>query len=136
MPSAKPWWTVLSCRRRRYWKRLRGEATVHSHDWAHDRSAAFLPPDASWAPHFAEIQLHAPHWFQGTGTHDADPFVVALAKHERLLVVTYEGKKFSGDPAKISTVKRSMPHICRAVGVDVADIARSWSTWAWCFHDG
>jgi hypothetical protein len=99
----------------------RGDVSLY--DWAHDRSLAFLPPSASWTPHFAEIQHHAPHWFEGTGTHDADPFVVALAKQERLVVVTYEGKKFSGEPAKISTIKRSMPHICKAVGVDVADIA-------------
>lgn len=98
----------------------RGDAALY--EWARDRSQAFLPPDTSWGRHLAEIRRHAPHWFEGTGSHDADPFVVALAKQEGLLVVTYEGKKFSGEPAKISTVKRSMPHICRAVGVETADI--------------
>jgi hypothetical protein len=101
---------------------IRRRGDIDLYDWANDRSTAFLPPDATWAPHFAEIQIHAPHWFTGTGSHDADPFVVALAKRQSLTVVTYEGKKFSGDPAKVSTLKRSMPHVCRAIGVKVADL--------------
>ena len=92
------------------------------YEWANDRAAAFLPPDPSWTLHFAEIEQHAPHWFAGTGTHDADPFVVALAKAEGLTVVTYEGQKFSGELSKISTYKRSMPHICAAMKVNVADV--------------
>jgi hypothetical protein len=98
----------------------RGDADLY--DWARERTTAFLPVDATWTPHFAEIRKHAPHWFAGTGTHDADPFVVALAKEAGLVVVTYEGQKFSGEPAKISTYKRSMPHVCAAVGVNVADL--------------
>jgi hypothetical protein len=39
-----------------------------------------------------------------------------------ITVVTYEGQAFSGDPAKISTLKRSMPHVCASVGVGVATI--------------
>jgi hypothetical protein len=70
----------------------------------------------------AEIQKQAPHWFEGTGTHDADPFVVAQAKACGLIVVTYEGQKFSGETAKISTYRRSMPHICAAMSVEVASI--------------
>jgi hypothetical protein len=98
----------------------RAEADLVS--WATDHAGAFIAPEASWTQHFAEIQTHAPHWFSGTGRHDADPFVVAQAKASGLIVVTYEGKKFSGEPAKISTVKRSMPHICAAMKVDVASI--------------
>ena len=101
---------------------IKRRADVDLYAWANDHAGAFLAPEAGWNQHMAEIQTHAPHWFVGTGTHDADPFVVAQAKASGLIVVTYEGQKFSGETAKISTYKRSMPHICSAMGVDVASI--------------
>ena len=98
--------------------RRRADADLYS--WTRDHEGAFLPPDASWNEHFAEIERQAPHWFAGTGNHDADPFVVAQARASGLIVVTYEGQKFSGETAKISTYKRSMPHVCAATEVEVA----------------
>jgi hypothetical protein len=59
------------------------------HTWAKDFADAFVPPEASWAPHIATLQGHAPHWFAGTGQHGADPFVVAMAMEAQLPVVTY-----------------------------------------------
>jgi hypothetical protein len=90
------------------------------HTWANDHSNAFKPPDASWTAHFGTLEAYAPHWFTGTGKHDADPFVVAHAMVEGLPLVTYEGVAFSGEPASVATQKRAMPHVCAAVGVQVA----------------
>jgi Domain of unknown function (DUF4411) len=90
------------------------------HTWLKVFDNAFVPPEASWAAHIETLRGHAPHWFAGTGRHEADPFVVAMAMEARLPVVTYEGQAFSGDPARIRTQRRSMPHICALVDVPVA----------------
>ena len=90
--------------------------------WATAHETAFLPPQASWNAHIGTIQAYAPHWFEGTGTHDADPFVVAMALDLGIEVVTYEGQAYSGEPAKISTYRRSMPHVCAEVKVEVATV--------------
>lgn len=90
------------------------------HTWATGHGGGFIAPDPSWITHFGAIRGYAPHWFDGTGKHDADPFVVAMALAESLPVVTYEGQLFSGNPASVKTVKRSMPHVCASVGVTVA----------------
>lgn len=90
------------------------------HKWAMKYPGAFIPPAPSWQPHIGALQSHARHWFAGTGQHDADPFVVAMAMEERLPVVTYEGVAFSGNAARVATQRRSMPHVCALVGVQVA----------------
>ena len=90
------------------------------HNWAVKFPAAFVPPAASWSAHLAVVQTHAPHWFAGTGQHDADPFVVAMAMEEHLPVVTYEGVAFSGNAASVRTTRRSMPVVCALVSVQVA----------------
>jgi hypothetical protein len=92
------------------------------HTWAVQFRPAFLPPTAAWPAHLATVQTHAPHWFAGTGQHDADPFVVAMAMEEHLPVVTYEGVAFSGNAASVRTARRSMPHVCALVGVQVASM--------------
>lgn len=89
------------------------------HTWAQGYPAAFVPPAASWLPHVATLQAHAPHWFTGTGQHGADPFVVAMALDAGLPVVTYEGQAFSGNPARVATQRRAMPHVCALVSVPV-----------------
>jgi Domain of unknown function (DUF4411) len=63
------------------------------HTWALNYPMAFVAPDISWSQHLATLQGHAPHWFAGTGQHDADSFVVAMAMAKRLPVVTYEGSR-------------------------------------------
>jgi Domain of unknown function (DUF4411) len=68
------------------------------HVWASAHSGGFIAPEPPWIAHFGTIQGYAPHWFDGTGNHDADPFVVALALVQSLPVVTYEGQLFSGIP--------------------------------------
>jgi hypothetical protein len=92
------------------------------HTWASEHASAFCPPEASWTAQFGTLRAYAPHWFAGTGKHDADPFVVAHALVEGLPVVTYEGVAFSGEPARVRTQNRAMPHVCAAVGVDVASM--------------
>ncbi len=89
------------------------------HNWAEGYPAAFVAPESSWSPHLGALQGYAPHWFAGTGRHDADPFVVAMALAEGLPVVTYEGVAFSGNPASVGTQRRGMPHVCAQVGVPV-----------------
>ena len=90
------------------------------HTWASGHGGAFCPPEPSWIAHFGTLETYAPHWFTGTGKHDADPFVVAHALVEGLPVVTFEGITFSGEPASVATLKRAMPHVCASVGVPVA----------------
>jgi hypothetical protein len=90
------------------------------HTWATTHSAAFIPPDSTWMPHFPTIRAAAPHWFTGGAGHDADPFVVAMAMAMALPVVTYEGQAFSGNPAQVRVLRRSMPVVCAGVGVAVA----------------
>lgn len=92
------------------------------HTWAAQFQAAFWSPEESWRPHLAAVKMHAPHWFEGTAVHVADPFVVAMAMEERLPVVTYEGIAFSGDAARVRTARRSMPHVCALVNVRVASM--------------
>jgi len=89
------------------------------HQWTLPHQAAFAPPAQSWQAHIGVIQGHAPHWFAGTGNHDADPFVVAMAMEEQLPVVTYEGLAFSGNAARVGTQRRAMPHVCALVNVQV-----------------
>lgn len=90
------------------------------HVWASRHAVGFVPPEASWVAHFAAIQAYAPHWFEGSGQHGADPFVVAMALVSGLPVVTYEGQLFSGNPASIRTQSRAMPHVCAQASVRVA----------------
>ena len=90
------------------------------HQWATLQRTAFWPPSPAWSVHMGSIQGYAPHWFTGAARHDADPFVVAMAMAEGLPVVTYEGQAFSGQPARVSTAKRGMPHVCAQLGVPVA----------------
>jgi hypothetical protein len=90
------------------------------HAWAVTHNTAFCPPEPTWSAHFGTLEAYAPHWFTGTGKHEADPFVVAMALVEGLPVVTYEGRAFSGEPARVRTQNRGMPHVCASVGVEVA----------------
>lgn len=62
--------------------------------------------------------------FPGAGRRDgADPFVVAEAQIRGFTVVTYEGRSFSGVPTK--RWHRTMPGICRHVGVPCATLAEA-----------
>jgi len=88
-------------------------------EWAEQFKQAFVPPQPTWPPHLATVRGHAPHWFVGTGEHDADPFVVVMAMEDGLPVVTYEGVAFSGNAAQVRTQRRGMPHVCALVGVKV-----------------
>lgn len=99
-------------------REVKRKAGGELHDWLAPFPDAFRPPQESWQPHMETVRQHAPHWFSGTADRDAaDPFVVAMALDLALPVVTYEGIAFSGDPARVRTYKRSMPHISKLVGV-------------------
>ncbi len=89
------------------------------HQWVKQFDGAFIPPEVSWSPHMETVRGHAPHWFAGTGEHDADPFVVPMAMEHGLPVVTYEGVAFSGDAARVRAQRRGMPHVCALVHVPV-----------------
>jgi hypothetical protein len=47
---------------------------------------------------------------------NADPFIVAVGKIEKRMVITYEKRNGSGDHPKI-------PDLCKEYGVDVCDLA-------------
>src|SRR6266567_6311910 len=56
--------------------------------------------------------------FPNPGIRDAaDPWVIAEAKIRGLAVVTYEGRTFSGVPTSERRWAKSMPGICRRLGV-------------------
>ena len=82
------------------------------HEWILPFAETFVPPVDEWRPHMETVRQHAPHWFTGGSRHEADPFVVALALHGGLPVVTYEGRAFSGDAARVRRYNRSILHVC------------------------
>jgi hypothetical protein len=49
--------------------------------------------------------------------HDADPFIIAEAKHHGFTVVTYEGRSFRGVPTAPTKWTRSMPGLCKYFAV-------------------
>lgn len=61
-----------------------------------------------------EIQQHIPNSHL---RHDADPFIIAEAKHRGFTVVTYEGRSFRGVPTAPTKWARSMPGICKRFDV-------------------
>lgn len=86
-------------------------------EWAKERLAVFVEPSE-------EVQRAAGviySMFPGPGRRDgADPFVVAEAEVRGFTVVTYEGRSFSGVPT--TRWHRSMPGICRHIGVPCATL--------------
>src|SRR5262245_44258556 len=76
--------------------------------WAKDRP--FVDPFEGVQRRVGELQAQ---WavFSNPGRNDADPWVIALAEEVGWAVVTYEGRQFSGAPARPSRQPR-MPEIC------------------------
>lgn len=83
--------------------------------WAKERP--FVDPDERVQSLVGELQDQHPEVFSTPGRNDADPWVIALAQVEGLIVVTYEGRQFSGAPARPSKNPK-MPEICSTLGVD------------------
>lgn len=82
--------------------------------WARERP--FVDPDERVQNLVGELQGQHPEVFSTPGRNDADPWVIALAQVEGLIVVTYEGRQFSGAPAR-RTKSPKMPEICSTLGV-------------------
>jgi hypothetical protein len=81
--------------------------------WAKERPDCFVEPSAEVQRQAGEILAMLPN----PGVRDgADPFVVAEARVRSFVVVTYEGRSFSGVPTK-NWAKR-MPGICQHLGVE------------------
>lgn len=61
-----------------------------------------------------------------SGTRDgADPWVIAEARIRGLTFVTYEGRTFSGIPTSEARWARSMPGICKRLGVGCVTLPES-----------
>lgn len=93
-------------------------ASVHKTDdtalWAKERAAAFLDPTEGVQRAAGVVYS----MFPGPGRRDgADPFVIAEAQERGFTVVTYEGRSFSGVPTAERRWARSMPGICKRIGV-------------------
>lgn len=83
--------------------------------WARGRMHGFVEPTE-------EVMRAAGAIFENelpdSGTRDsADPWVIAEARMRGLVVVTYEGRTFSGVPTSERRWARSMPGICKRLSV-------------------
>jgi Domain of unknown function (DUF4411) len=83
--------------------------------WAHERVHGFVEPTE-------EVMRAAGAIFENelpnSGNRDgADPWVIAEARMRDFTVVTYEGRTFSGVPTSEARWARTMPGICRRLGV-------------------
>jgi Domain of unknown function (DUF4411) len=83
--------------------------------WAKDRMAGFVEPTE-------EVMRASGAIFENelpdSGDRDAaDPWVIAEARIRGFAVVTYEGRTFSGVPTSDRRWAKSMPGICRRLGV-------------------
>jgi hypothetical protein len=82
--------------------------------WARNRR--FVDPNERVQRLVGQLQVQFPEVFSTPGRNDADPWVIALAQADGLTVVTYEGRQFSGAPARRSRFPK-MPEICATLGV-------------------
>jgi Domain of unknown function (DUF4411) len=83
--------------------------------WAKERMDGFVDPTE-------EVMVAAgaifEHELPDSGSRDgADPWVIAEARIRGFTVVTYEGRTFSGVPTSEQRWSRSMPGICKRLGV-------------------
>jgi hypothetical protein len=60
------------------------------------------------------------------GTYSADPFVIALAIEEHLIVVT-------GERASNNILKPNIPDVCNSIGIDCINILRLMRIEKWSF---
>jgi hypothetical protein len=87
--------------------------------WAKQRIDGFVEPTEDVMRAAGAIFEHE---LPDTGRDAADPWVIAEARIRGLTVVTYEGTTFSGVPTSESRWARSMPGICRRLGVDCSTL--------------
>lgn len=85
--------------------------------WARERAEVFVEPTETVQRRAGEIYS----LFPNPGLRDqADPFVIAEAEERGLVVVTYEGRSFSGVPTR--RWDRQMPGVCKRLGVGCATL--------------
>jgi hypothetical protein len=85
------------------------------HTWASERPDMFLPMNDGVVAEAQAIMARYPTWaknFGATSRNRADPFVVALAKVNGWVAVTYER------PNAGSTARPKIPYVCRELGVE------------------
>lgn len=91
-------------------------------EWA--KARPFVDPDEATQLLVGKLQTDHADVFSTPGRNDADPWVIALGAIEKLTVVTYEGRQFSGAPARRSRAPR-MPEICSMLGVACVNPAQA-----------
>ena len=85
------------------------------HAWAAERRDLFLPMNDGVVAQAQAIMSQYPTWaknFGATSRNRADPFVVALAKVNGWVVVTYE------KPNAGSITRPKIPYVCRELDVE------------------
>ncbi len=76
------------------------------------KDGLFVPLDDPQQGYVSNIVNKFPSWVNAESTkNSADPFIIALAKHKRLTVVTYETKAGPG------ANKVKIPNVCEHYGV-------------------
>jgi len=90
--------------------------------WIREHEAAVVDP-------IEQVQVLAGEYFRefpDPGIRNAaDPWVLAEAKHRRGIVVTYEGRRFSGVPTR--RWHRSMPGLCQHFEIDCCTLPQALS---------
>ena len=90
--------------------------------WAKDQP--FVDPAQDVQALVGKLQTQYADVFATPGRNDADPWVIALAQSSGLCVVTYEGRQFSGAPARRSKYPK-IPEICSDLGVPCINPAQA-----------
>jgi hypothetical protein len=91
--------------------------------WAKARLAGFVEPTEEVMRAAGSIYENE---LPNSGTRDgADPWVIAEARIRGLTFVTYEGRTFSGIPTSEARWARSMPGICKRLGVGCVTLPES-----------
>ena len=91
--------------------------------WARERPGCFVAPSEDVPREAGAVLAMLPN----PGVRDgADPFVVAEAKVREFVVVTYEGRSFSGIATK--NWSRRMPGICQRLGVRCCTLPEALTT--------
>lgn len=81
-------------------------------DYVKTKDGLFVPFDDPQQGYLADIVNQFQSWINPESTkNSADPFVVALARHKRLTVVTYEQKAGQGSP------RVQIPNVCEHYGI-------------------
>lgn len=97
--------------------------------WAESQTKFFVPFDEYQEQHFITIMSdHALLISNTRRRHDADPFVIALAKTQGCAVITEEKRG--------SLSKPKIPDVCNALGVESFSILELMRRENWRYYSG